>query len=94
LVACSGACYARAFFKYQDCNALYQIVKVEAPPERVEREVTCHACGAPLRVREGKYVLKYFLLRKATRRRKYIRRQPDTRAGSSLFAAARSGERS
>jgi hypothetical protein len=32
------------------------------------REIACRACGAPLPAREGKYVLKYFLLRKAGRR--------------------------
>jgi hypothetical protein len=47
------------------CQALYQVVKVEAGPESDNREITCRACGGPLVGREGKFVLKYFLLRKA-----------------------------
>ena len=49
------------------CNALYQVVKVEAGPEAVDREITCRSCGGPLTGRDGKFVLKYFLLRKAGR---------------------------
>jgi hypothetical protein len=47
-----------------DCNALYHLIKVEAGPETVDRELNCRACGAPLPAREGQFVLKYFLLRK------------------------------
>jgi hypothetical protein len=54
-------------FTCPNCLALYQIVKVEAGPESVSRDVPCSVCGAPLAGREGKFVLKYFLLRKATR---------------------------
>ena len=43
----------------------YQVVKVEAGPETDNREIKCRACGGPLVGREGKFVLKYFLLRKA-----------------------------
>ena len=57
-------------FTCPNCNALYQIVKVEAGPETDNREITCRACGGPLAGREGKFVLKYFLLRKATRTRR------------------------
>jgi len=44
------------------CKALYEIVEVEAGPDR---EITCQVCGGPLAGREGKFVLKYYLLRKA-----------------------------
>ena len=47
-----------------------EIVKVEAGPETDNREITCRVCGGPLTGREGKLVLKYFLLRKATRSRR------------------------
>ena len=57
----------RPFFKCPNCDALYQIVKVEADPKSADREITCIACGGPLPGREGKFVLKYFLLRKAGR---------------------------
>jgi len=57
-------------FACPNCNALYQVVKVEAGPETADREITCLACGSPLTGREGKFVLKYFLLREAVRRRR------------------------
>jgi hypothetical protein len=51
-------------------EALYELVKAEAGPETVDREVACQSCGAPLSGMEGKFVLKYFLLRKAGRVRR------------------------
>ena len=57
-------------FVCPNCRALYQIVKVEAGPETDSREIVCRACGGPLVGREGKFVLKYFLLRKAARTRR------------------------
>jgi transcription elongation factor Elf1 len=55
-------------FSCPSCKALYQVVKVEAGPETADREITCRVCGTPLAVREGKVVLKYFLLREALRK--------------------------
>jgi hypothetical protein len=60
------------FFTCLNCKALYQLVKVEADPETVDRALTCLACGAPLPSREGEFALKYFLLRKAARGRTTI----------------------
>jgi hypothetical protein len=57
-------------FICSNCQALYHIVKVEAGPETVDHALTCRACGAPLPSREGKLVLKYFLLSKAGRTRR------------------------
>jgi transcription elongation factor Elf1 len=57
----------KPFFKCPNCSALYHIVKVEAGPETVHGEITCRACGAPLQARQGKFVIKYFLLRNAGR---------------------------
>src|SRR6202041_3431820 len=54
-------------FSCRNCEALYQLVREEANPESRDRRVTCRACGAPFPGREGKFALKYFLLRKATR---------------------------
>ena len=51
-------------FTCLNCGAFYQVVKVEAGPETDNREIACRACGGPLLGREGKFVLKYFLLRK------------------------------
>jgi hypothetical protein len=53
------------FFTCPKCKALYEVVKVEAGPETDKREIICSACCGPLAGREGKFVLKYFLLRKA-----------------------------
>ena len=58
---------AKVAFSCPNCNAMYQVVRQEAGPETVYSEITCHACGFPLPNREGKYVLKYFLLRKGAR---------------------------
>ena len=55
----------RNSFVCPNCDALYELVKVEAGPETVAREVACRSCKAPLSGMEGKFVLKYFLLRKA-----------------------------
>ena len=54
-------------FTCPNCNALYQLVRVEAGHETGQREPTCRSCGAPLPSREGVFALKYFLLRNAGR---------------------------
>jgi hypothetical protein len=58
-------------FTCSNCNAFYQVVKAEAGPETDNREIVCRNCASPLVGREGKFVLKYFLLSKriASRRR-------------------------
>jgi predicted Zn finger-like uncharacterized protein len=63
----------RTSFHCPNCNALYQVVKQEAGPETVDRELTCRSCGAPFPGREGKFILKYFLLRKSGRTQKWRR---------------------
>jgi hypothetical protein len=73
-------------FHCPNCNALYQIVKVEAGPETVGREITCLCCEAPLIGREGNLVVKYFLLPKARRagsgqRASQKQAEPKTSAG-------------
>ena len=57
-------------FTCPNCDALYQVVKAEPGRETVDREVACRSCGGPLAGRDGKFVLKYFLLRKAGRSRR------------------------
>ena len=57
----------RHSFACPNCNSLYELIKVEAGPETVHREVACRSCEAPLPGIEGKFVLKHFLLRKASR---------------------------
>jgi hypothetical protein len=60
-------------FNCPNCNALYQVVSIEAGPETVGRDLACRSCGGPLPGHEGKLVLKYFLLRKAGRIQKWKR---------------------
>ena len=50
-----------------NCQALYQVVKAQAGPETVDLEIACRVCNGPLTAREGQFVLKYFLLREASR---------------------------
>ena len=64
-------------FTCPNCGAFYQVVKAEAGPETDNREITCRACGAPLVGREGKFVLKYFLLRKAIPSRRLPKAEAD-----------------
>jgi hypothetical protein len=63
----------KVLFHCPNCNALYQVVKVEAGPETTARQITCRPCGAPLPSRHGKFIMKYFLLRNATHKRKWKR---------------------
>ena len=53
------------FFDCPHCNALYQIVKAAAGFESADHEVGCRVCAGSLAGRAGKFVVKYFLLRKA-----------------------------
>jgi hypothetical protein len=53
----------KSSFICPNCYALYRIIRVEVRREIIEREITCQACGGPLPAREGKFVLKYFMLR-------------------------------
>jgi hypothetical protein len=61
----------RQLFNCPHCDALYQVVKVEAGPETVDRQLTCRSCGGPLPSSEGKFIIKYFMLRKAGRIQKW-----------------------
>jgi predicted Zn finger-like uncharacterized protein len=65
---------AEVHFNCPNCNALYQIVKVEVGPETADLDVVCRVCGAPFPGREDGLVLKYFLLRKAARVDPRVRR--------------------
>ena len=55
-------------FDCSNCGAQYKVVRIEAPPgPTTSREITCLSCGAPLHGREGKFVLKYFLIESSRR---------------------------
>lgn len=49
-------------FSCPHCGAAYEVVRAQAGPETVDREITCHRCGERLIGREGKDILKYFLV--------------------------------
>jgi hypothetical protein len=55
----------KASFNCPHCDAPYHVVRGEPGPETLYRKIACRACGGPLPEREGEFVLKYFLLRKA-----------------------------
>jgi hypothetical protein len=50
----NGIIIRRLLVNCPNCNALYQIVKIEAGPKAIDRRVTCRACGGPLPARERK----------------------------------------
>jgi len=61
--------HAEPLFDCPHCGARYEVVRVEAPPRpATDREITCVSCGGPLNGREGKFVLKYFLIERPKRR--------------------------
>jgi hypothetical protein len=65
----------KASFVCPTCQALYRLVRQEAGPETVDTKLTCRACGGPLPNREGRFVLKYFLLREGGRQQRWLRAQ-------------------
>ncbi len=73
---CQWAETTMVHLKCPNCDALYQVVKAEAERETINGDIKCRICGGPLAARDGKFVLKYFLLRKATRRQRWARVGP------------------
>jgi predicted RNA-binding Zn-ribbon protein involved in translation (DUF1610 family) len=55
-------------FNCPNCDAKYDLVRTEAEPVTTDRELVCLSCGGPLRSREGRFILKYFLLEPAHHR--------------------------
>jgi hypothetical protein len=73
------AATGRQSFNCPNCNALYHIVKIEPGPETRDGEITCRACGAPLPGREGRHVVKYFMLRQGGRIQRWRKSSPLSR---------------
>lgn len=48
------------------CGIRYKVVKAVSDEPTV-REIECRACGGPLQAREGRHVLKYFLIERRSR---------------------------
>jgi predicted RNA-binding Zn-ribbon protein involved in translation (DUF1610 family) len=49
-------------FACPNCGAQYEVVRVETDTVVVGEQITCRRCGGPLHAREGRYILKYFLV--------------------------------
>lgn len=49
-------------FNCPNCDAMYDLVRTEAETVTTDRKLVCLTCGAPLQSREGRFILKYFLL--------------------------------
>jgi len=64
-------------FNCQNCDAEYRLVRLEADRETVDRELACIACGAPLNGREGRFLLKYLLVDRRSKKRRAL--QPSRR---------------
>jgi hypothetical protein len=60
-------------FSCPNCNAKYRLVRVEAEPEPSHGRIECYHCGAPLNGREGRFILKYFLIDRPRRQLKPTR---------------------
>ena len=50
-------------FDCPNCDAVYQVIRTEAGPEPIQRDIPCWRCGGLLPGRDGRFVLKYFLVR-------------------------------
>jgi transcription elongation factor Elf1 len=49
-------------FNCPNCQARYKLVRVAGDDVNCDGQITCRSCGAPLQGREGKDILKYFLV--------------------------------
>ena len=49
-------------FNCPNCGALYDLVRTEAESVTADSNLACLSCCGPLRGREDRFVLKYFLL--------------------------------
>ena len=54
-------------FNCPNCDAQYKLIRVEADSVTADRQIECLTCGTPLQGREGRTVLKYFLLETSQR---------------------------
>jgi transcription elongation factor Elf1 len=52
-------------FNCSDCGAVYEVVHVEAENVAIDRGLACLSCGASLQSRQGRFVLKYFLVKRS-----------------------------
>jgi hypothetical protein len=62
-------------FACPNCDARYEVVRVEANTAGGGEQLTCRRCGAPLNGREGRFILKYFLVDRRGAAPKLVRRR-------------------
>jgi len=48
--------------KCPNCGSQYKVVRVGAEPGASYGGIECRRCGGPLNSREGRFILKYFLV--------------------------------
>jgi DNA-directed RNA polymerase subunit RPC12/RpoP len=49
-------------FECPTCGAQYKVVRVEAESVSANQQLVCRKCGGPLHGRDGRFILKYFLV--------------------------------
>jgi len=49
-------------FDCPNCGAQYKLVRVETNETLPDQQLACRKCGGPLQGRQGRFVLKYFLV--------------------------------
>ena len=64
---------AAELFKCPNCGSQYKLVRVEAEPDPSHGRIECRHCGGPLNGREGRFILKYFLIDRPRRQLKPTR---------------------
>jgi predicted RNA-binding Zn-ribbon protein involved in translation (DUF1610 family) len=55
-------------FECPNCGAQYKLVRLETNEALPDQELACRKCGGPLHGREGRFILKYFLVDRPRRK--------------------------
>jgi hypothetical protein len=86
---------AAELFKCPNCGSQYKLVRVEAEPDPSHGRMECRHCGGPLNGREGRFILKYFLIDRPRRAIAvlWFRRRPTDAASQIVAAPLRSPRR-
>ena len=55
-------------FECPTCSAQYKVVRVKAESVSANQQLVCRKCGGPLHGRDGRFIVKYFLVDRPRRR--------------------------
>jgi hypothetical protein len=55
-------------FECPNCGAQYKLVRLETNEVLPDQQLACRKCGGPLHGREGRFILKYFLVDRPRRK--------------------------